>query len=123
MLWKGTETTSFKIFCENKHVNYLLVISETWTRSVVQREASEQPGKLRIFHVQLRLITVVSRPVPFPTGFVALSYGTLRSFTVLTPFYFVCQVMLQLSRRVKFKNIKWHIMGTSSVMLEQSLCH
>ena len=29
--------------------------------------------------------------------------------------------MLRLSRRVKFKNIKWHIMGTSSFELEQSL--
>ena len=27
----------------------------------------------------------VSRLVPFPTGFVALIYGMLRSFTVLTP--------------------------------------
>ena len=49
----------------------------------MQREASELPGKLRIFHVQLRLITVVSRLVPFPAEysacFVALSYGSLRS--------------------------------------------
>ena len=54
----------------------------------MQREAIELPGKLRIFHVQLRLITVISHLVPFPTEysapFVALSYGALRSLTVLT---------------------------------------
>ena len=63
----------------------------------MQREASEYPGKLWTFHVQLRLTKVVSRPVPFPmeysTSFVALSYGALRSLTVLTPFYYVFQVM------------------------------
>ena len=76
----------------------------------MQREASVLPGKLRIFHVQLRLITVVSRLVLFPTEnsarFVALSYGALRSLTVLTPLHYVCHVMLGLSRRVKFKDIK-----------------
>ena len=91
----------------------------------MQREASEQPGKLRIFHVLLRLNTVVSRLVPFPTEystrFVALSYGALRSLTVFTPFYYACHVLLRLSRRVKFIDIKWHIMGTSSFILEQSL--
>ena len=72
----------------------------------MQREASEEPGKLRTFHVQLRLFTVVSRLVPFPTEystrFVALSYGALRSLTVLIPFYCVCHVMLRSSRRVEF---------------------
>ena len=91
----------------------------------MQREASELSGKLQIFHVLLRLITVVSRLVPFPTEFssrfVALNYGSLRSLTVFTPFYHVCHVMLRLSRRVKFIDIKWHIMGTSSFILEQSL--
>ena len=71
----------------------------------MQREASEQPGKLRIFHVLLRLITVVSRLVPFPTEhstrFVALSYGALRSMMVFTSFYYVCHLLLRLSRRVK----------------------
>ena len=33
---------------------------------------------------------------------------------MFTPFYYVCHVLLQLSRRVKFIDIKWHIMGTSS---------
>ena len=75
----------------------------------MQRGASELPGKLRIFHVQLRLIMVVSRLVPFPTEysarFVALRYGALRPLTVLTPFHYVCHVMLRLSRRVKYKDI------------------
>ena len=56
----------------------------------MQREASEKPGKLGIFHVQLRLITVVSRLVPFRTeysSFVASSYDALRSLTVLTTTY------------------------------------
>ena len=44
----------------------------------------------------------------YSTRCVALSYGTSRSLTVLTPFYYVCHVMLRLSRRVKFKDIKWH---------------
>ena len=92
----------------------------------MQRKLSEQPGKLRICHVDLRLITVVSHLVPFPTEhitrvFFALSYGTVRPLTLLTQLYFICHIMLRLSRRVKFKNIKRHIMGTSSVMLEQSL--
>ena len=91
----------------------------------MQREASEQPGKLRIFHVQLRLITVVSRLAPSPTEystrFVALCDDALRSLTVLNPFYNACHVMLRLSRRVKLKYIKWQIMGTSSFILEQSL--
>ena len=56
-----------------------------------------KPGKLKIFHVELRLITVVSRLVPFPTEystrFVALGYGALRYLTVLTPFYYVCHVI------------------------------
>ena len=75
------------------------------------REASVMPGKLRIFHVLLRLVAVVSRLVPFPTEystrFVALSYMyvALRSLTMFTPFYYVCHVMLRLSRRVKFKDI------------------
>ena len=73
----------------------------------------------------LRLVTVVSRLVPFPTEystrFAALSYGALRSLTVFTPFYYVCHVLLLLSRRVKFIDIKWHIMGTSSFILEQTL--
>ena len=90
----------------------------------MQRKASEQPGKLRICHVDLRLITVVSHLVPFPTEhstrvffffffffFFSLSYGTVRPLTLLTPFYFICHIMLRLSRRVKFKNIKWHIHG------------
>ena len=92
----------------------------------MQRKASEQPGKLRISHVDLRMITVVSHLVPFPTEHstrvfffffcVKLRYGTA--------FDAVGSVLLhlsRLSRRVKFKNIKWHIMGTSSAMLEQSL--
>ena len=91
----------------------------------MQREASELPGKLRIFHVQLLLIMVVSRLVPSPTEysarFVVLSYGALRSLTVLTPFHYVCHVMLRLSRHMEFKDIKWQIMGTSSFILEQSL--
>ena len=91
----------------------------------MQWEASELPGKLRIFHVQLHLITVVSRLFPFPTEysarFVALSYGVLWSLMVLTPFHYVCHVILWLSWRVKFKDIKWQIMGTSSFILEQSL--
>ena len=40
-----------------------------------------------------------------------LSYGALRSLTVFIPFYYVCHVLLRLSRRVKFIDIKWHIMG------------
>ena len=91
----------------------------------MQRKASEQPGKLRIFHILLRLGTVVSRLVPFPTEystrFVALCYGALRSLTVFTPFYYVCHVVLRLSRRVRFIDIKWHSMGTSSFILKQSL--
>ena len=91
----------------------------------MQREASEYPGKLRIFHVQLRLFTVVSRLVQFPTEystrFVALSYGALRSLTVLIPLYCVCHVMLRLSRRVEFKDIKRHIIGASSFIFEKSL--
>ena len=63
----------------------------------MQWEASE-------YTVQLRLITVISRLVQFPTdysaSFVELSYDALRSMTVLTPFYYVCQVMLRLSRLV-----------------------
>ena len=59
----------------------------------MQREASETSGKLQFFHVQLRLITVVSRLVSISTAysarFVALSYGTLRSLsryvTVISP--------------------------------------
>ena len=82
----------------------------------MQREAS------RIFHVELRLTTVVSRLVSFPTKystrFVALSCGALRSLTMLTPFYYVCHVLFRLSRRVKFKDIKWHIMGTRSFIFE-----
>ena len=88
-------------------------------------ETSKLPGKLRIFHIQLRLISVVSCLVPFPTAysarFVALSYGALRSLTVLAQFHYVCHVMFRLSRRVKFKDIKWQIMGTSSFILEQLL--
>ena len=65
-----------------------------------------------------------SRLLPFPTEystrFVALSNGALRSLVVLTTFYYVCHVMLRLSRRVKFKHIKY-IMGTSSFILDQSL--
>ena len=76
----------------------------------MQREASEQPVKLRIFHVQLRLFTVASLVVPFPTEystrFVALSYDALWSLTALIPFYYVCHVLLRLSRRVEFKDIK-----------------
>ena len=91
----------------------------------MQREASEYPGKLRIFHVLLRLGTVISRLVPFPTEystrFVALCYGALWSLMVFTPFYYVCHVVLRLSRHVKFIDIKWHIMGTSSFILEQSV--
>ena len=76
----------------------------------MQQEASEYSGKLWIFHVQLCLFTVVSHLVPFPTEystrFVALSYGALRSLTVLIPSYCVCQDMLRLSQRVEFKDIK-----------------
>ena len=57
----------------------------------MQQEANVEPDKLRIDHVQLRLITVVSRLILFPTEystrFVALSYGALQSLMVLTPFY------------------------------------
>ena len=44
--------------------------------------------------------------------FFASSYIVFRSLTVLSLFYYVCHVMLCLSRCVKFKNIKWHGMGT-----------
>ena len=67
---------------------------------------------------------LTSRPVSYGilnTFFVALSYGALRSLTVFTPFFYVCHVLLQLSWRVKFIDIKWRIMGTSSFILEQSL--
>ena len=87
----------------------------------MQQEASGLPGKLRIFHVQLRLITLVSRLIRFPTEysarFVALSYDALRSMTVLTPFHYVCHVLLWLSRHVKLKYIK----VTIFFILEQSL--
>ena len=67
----------------------------------MQREASEYPGKLRIFHVLLRLITVVSRLVPFPTEystrFVVLSYGALWCVTV---FDGVHPVLLRMSHSV-----------------------
>ena len=76
----------------------------------MQREASENPTSYG--SSALRLITVVSRLVPFSTEystrFVALSYGALGSLTVLTPFYYVCHV----------KDIKWHIMGTLFLILE-----
>ena len=60
----------------------------------MQRKASEQPGKLRICHVDLRLITVVSRLVPFHTRVfcVKLRYGT--TFDV------VDSVLLRLSHYV-----------------------
>ena len=69
---------------------------------------------------------VVSRLVPFPTEystrFVALSYVALQSITVWTPFYYVCHVMLRLSRMAReVQDLKWHILGTSSFILEQSL--
>ena len=83
----------------------------------MQREDREEPSKLRIFHVLLRLITVVSRLVQHVL--LRLSYGALRSLTVFTPFYYVCHVLLRLSRRVKFIDIKRHIIGISSFILEQ----
>ena len=49
----------------------------------MQRKASEQPGKLRICHVGLRLITVVSHLVPFPT-----EHSTRIFFFVC--FFFFC---------------------------------
>ena len=60
----------------------------------MQLEASELPGKLRIFHVQLRLITgrLMSRPVS-SSRFVAL-LRCVMVFDGVTPFHYVCHVML-----------------------------
>ena len=64
----------------------------------------------------------LSRLVPIPaeysTCFVALSSVFDGVDSVLLR---MSRYVTGLSRRVKFKNIKWHIMGTSCFMLEQSL--
>ena len=87
----------------------------------MQREASEVPGKLRIFHVLLRLITVVSRLVPFPTRFVAFTLRCVAVFDGVHPVLLRMSrsVTVIMARRVKFIDIKWHIMGISSSILQQ----
>ena len=59
----------------------------------MQREASELPGKLRLFHVQLRLITVVSRLVILGT-FCCVKVRCVTVFDDVDP------VPLRLSRYV-----------------------
>ena len=65
----------------------------------MQRKASGQHGKLRICHVDLRLITVVSHLVPFPT-----EHSTRIFFCVKlrydTAFDVVDSVLLHLSHYV-----------------------
>ena len=82
----------------------------------MQRQATDLPCSAAFDHRRF-----TSRPVPFPAEysacFVALSYGVLRFLTVLTPFHYVCHVMLRLSRRVKFNDIKWQIIGTGPFIL------
>ena len=88
----------------------------------MQRKASEQTGKLRICHVDLRLITVVSYLVPFPTKHSTRVFCVKLRYS--TAFDVVDSVLLHLSHYVTVitaREVYKHKMAYHGDKLEQSL--
>ena len=75
----------------------------------IARQATDLPRSVAFDHSRL-----TSSPVSYGilNTFCCVKLRCVTVFDGVHPFYYVCHVLLRLSRRVKFIDIKWHIMGT-----------
>ena len=101
-----------------KYLEKIILGGYLYASIIMARQATDLPRSVAFDHGRL-----TSLPVSYGilNKFCCVKLRCVTVFDGVHPVLLRMSCMLRLSRCVEFMNIKWHIMGTSSFILEQSL--